>query len=293
MSGRGSGRRVRSGSGPRWRAAVRRGVRGCSSWAPGGAEAVTPIRSHVRICGRVCAGHRPWPLRLVAVASLSLMWGVQAGGREPDPPTRAEWSSRGVGLEVAVGDPPRCRVLLGEGAFGTDLLDVRPPGCALPPLRWRRAPTDGTGSMEHDPCVTPAHDTESLVPDPVAPELSFHRLSGPAGTHVLAVVGEVDIDTEPALARALTAALSEPPPPQALTVGCSGLTFCGCAGLNQLLTARHAAAEAGVSFALTALSPQVARLIDLTETRAVFDVLPSPSAQPRTPAEPAGQIPLP
>ncbi|MFJ3205773.1 STAS domain-containing protein [Streptomyces sp. NPDC086989] len=122
-------------------------------------------------------------------------------------------------------------------------------------------------------------------------ELSFHRLSGDAETRVLAVVGEADIDTEPALARALTAALREPPPPRALTVDCSGLSFCGCAGLNQLLRVRHAAVEAGVSFALADLSPQVARLLDLTGARAVFDVLPKlPTAGQ---AGPAGHIPSP
>ncbi|AZM87165.1 STAS domain-containing protein [Streptomyces racemochromogenes] len=151
--------------------------------------------------------------------------------------------------------------------------------------------------MEPSPSVNPAHEAETLAPDAVMPGLSTHRLAGPAGTRILAVVGEADIDTEPALARALNAALREPPVPQALTVDCSGLWFCGCAGLHQLLRVRRAAAEAGVSFALAALSPQATRLLDLTGTRAVFDVLPAvppmPPTKPRTPgrAVPAGRNP--
>ncbi|MFE6270437.1 STAS domain-containing protein [Streptomyces goshikiensis] len=119
---------------------------------------------------------------------------------------------------------------------------------------------------------------------------------------VLAVVGEADLDTEPALAQALNDALHDPPVPRALTVDCSGLRFCGCAGLNQLLRIRRAAAEGDVSFALADLSPQVARLLDLTGTRAVFDVVPAVPAALVTPrrgartwgrAGPTGQIPRP
>ncbi|WP_411107702.1 STAS domain-containing protein [Streptomyces sp. cmx-4-9] len=125
--------------------------------------------------------------------------------------------------------------------------------------------------------------------------LSFHRRIGPPGTRVLTVAGEADIDTEPALAQALNAALHDLPVPRALTVDCSGLRFCGCAGLNQLLRVRRAAAEADVLFALADLSPQVARLLDLTGTRAVFDVVAAASAVPartrtRGQAGPTGQI---
>ncbi|MFE3629403.1 STAS domain-containing protein [Streptomyces goshikiensis] len=148
--------------------------------------------------------------------------------------------------------------------------------------------------------VAHAHET-ALVPDLAMSALSFHRRAGPPGMRVLAVVGEADLDTEPALAQALNDALHDPPVPRALTVDCSGLRFCGCAGLNQLLRIRRAAAEADVSFALAGLSPQVARLLDLTGTRALFDVVPAAPALLGTPrrarargqAGPTGQIPRP
>ncbi|MEV4943483.1 STAS domain-containing protein [Streptomyces zaomyceticus] len=117
-------------------------------------------------------------------------------------------------------------------------------------------------------------------------ELSFQQLAGPPGTRVLVVAGEADIDTEPALTCALTAALSSSPAPEILVIDCSGLRFCACAGLNALLHARHAAARDGIRFTLAALPPQLARLLDLTSTRDVFEVLPTPP-QPVPTAKPA------
>ncbi|MFE6855521.1 STAS domain-containing protein [Streptomyces sp. NPDC057674] len=136
--------------------------------------------------------------------------------------------------------------------------------------------------------ATPAPETD-LEPEPVMSELSFHQLAGPSGACVLAVAGEADSDTAPALAIALDAALCGSPAPETLIVDCSGLRFCACAGLNELLRAHHAAAEAGVGFALATLSPQVARLLDLTGTRTVLEVLPTaptlPTGKPQAPAQ--------
>ncbi|MFC9343681.1 STAS domain-containing protein [Streptomyces sp. NPDC057020] len=121
-------------------------------------------------------------------------------------------------------------------------------------------------------------------------ELSFHQFAGPPGTCVLALAGEADSDTAHALAIALDTALCGSPTPETLIVDCSGLRFCECAGLNELLQARHTAADAGIGFALVGLSPQVTRLLDLTGTRAVFDTLakapPPATGQPQAQARP-------
>ncbi|MFG2841067.1 STAS domain-containing protein [Streptomyces zaomyceticus] len=147
----------------------------------------------------------------------------------------------------------------------------------------------------HLTSANPAPET-GPGPDPVLSELSFHRLGGPPGTCVLAVAGEVDIDTAPALSIALDAALCGSPAPKSLVVDCSGLRFCECTGLNELLRARHTAAGVGIGFALAGLSPQVARLLDLTGTRAVFEVLtktpPSATGKPQAQARPH-EVPLP
>ncbi|TXS12290.1 anti-sigma factor antagonist, partial [Streptomyces sp. adm13(2018)] len=131
----------------------------------------------------------------------------------------------------------------------------------------------------HDASTTPAQYTAVLPPDAVTPGLRVQQLSVPPGTHVLLLAGEVDGDTAPALADALDAALGGSPAPDALVVDCSGLRFCACAGLNEFLRARHAAAAAGIRFALAALTPQVARLLDLTDTFTAFEILPE-GAQP-------------
>ncbi|MFC9795537.1 STAS domain-containing protein [Streptomyces sp. NPDC127584] len=148
-----------------------------------------------------------------------------------------------------------------------------------------------------DASTTPAQHTAVLPPDAVTPGLRVQQLSVPPGTHVLLLTGEVDGDTAPALADALDAALGGSPAPDTLVVDCSGLRFSACAGLNEFLRARHAAAAAGIRFALAALTPQVARLLDLTDTFTAFEILPEgplatipiqkpPAAAPKPPSRP-------
>ncbi|MGW2305295.1 STAS domain-containing protein [Streptomyces sp. NPDC001809] len=137
--------------------------------------------------------------------------------------------------------------------------------------------------LHHTP-ATPAQHTAVPPPDAVTPGLRVQQLAVPPGTRVLLLAGEVDSDTAPVLADALDAALGGSPAPDTLVVDCSGLRFCACAGLNEFLRARHAAAEAGIRFALAALTPQVARLLDLTDTFTAFEILPE---------GPLGAIPAP
>ncbi|MEK9524248.1 STAS domain-containing protein [Streptomyces venezuelae] len=145
----------------------------------------------------------------------------------------------------------------------------------------------------HDASTTPAQHTAVLPPDAVTPGLRVQQLSVPPGTHVLLLAGEVDGDTAPALADALDGALGGSPAPDALVVDCSGLRFCACAGLNEFLRARHAAAAAGIRFALAALTPQVARLLDLTDTFTAFEILPEGPLATVPAPKPAAAAPKP
>ncbi|MGW2788174.1 STAS domain-containing protein [Streptomyces populi] len=107
--------------------------------------------------------------------------------------------------------------------------------------------------------------------------LSVRRCPAPPGTLVIALDGEAHLGTSSVLARALDEALATPAPKR-LVVDCSGLTFCAAAGLNELLRARRAATKTGIEFRLAAPSRQMSRLLDITSTDTVFDVLPCPPA---------------
>ncbi len=99
-----------------------------------------------------------------------------------------------------------------------------------------------------------------------------HR-PGPDGSRVVEVTGEADLDTAPELARALREALGGRPVPRVLVVDCSRLGFCSSSGLNELIKARRAALEAGIAFRLGAPSGQVVRLLEVTGTDGVFEVV--------------------
>ncbi|MCG6494309.1 STAS domain-containing protein [Kitasatospora sp. A2-31] len=114
--------------------------------------------------------------------------------------------------------------------------------------------------------------------------LSTRRRPAPPATRVLALSGHADLDTAPALAEALQDALTAPPAPDTLVIDCHDLVFCSSSGLNELLKARRAAIAAGTAFGLAAPSPQVTRLLRVTETDTVFDIAPiAPSPAVRDP----------
>ncbi|MFE9845324.1 STAS domain-containing protein [Streptomyces goshikiensis] len=104
--------------------------------------------------------------------------------------------------------------------------------------------------------------------------LRISRRPAPPGTRVVAVAGEVDLDTVPRLADALRQALTCLPLPRTLVVDCSGLEFCDCTGLSELLRARRTAQAAGIAFRLAAPSRQVAHLLELTGADTAFETLP-------------------
>ncbi|MFF4448826.1 STAS domain-containing protein [Streptomyces sp. NPDC001502] len=88
------------------------------------------------------------------------------------------------------------------------------------------------------------------------------------GTAQVVVSGEIDFDNATFLCEALLAALFSQR--ATLLVDLERVTFCDCAGLNTLLTARHAALQAGRSLHITAAGRRVERLLDLTDTRSLL-----------------------
>ncbi|MEV6206195.1 STAS domain-containing protein [Kitasatospora sp. NPDC051914] len=103
-------------------------------------------------------------------------------------------------------------------------------------------------------------------------ELRVTPRPAPPGVRMLAVVGQVDMDSAGLLAGALEEALNSPPAPDTLVVDCSALAFCTSAGLNELLRARLAAVAAGVAFRLASPTPRMSRLLRVTEADTVLDI---------------------
>src|SRR5438067_11637862 len=80
--------------------------------------------------------------------------------------------------------------------------------------------------------------------------------------------GELDLDRAGALAEELSALTNQGA--TTVTIDVSGLNFIDSSGLRALLTAREQLDGAGVSLRLTALSPAVERVLDMTGTRTLL-----------------------
>ncbi|MFE7187565.1 STAS domain-containing protein [Streptomyces erythrochromogenes] len=91
-------------------------------------------------------------------------------------------------------------------------------------------------------------------------------------TAVVRPVGEIDIDTAPALSRALTHALTYVATSRAdrIVADCSRVTFCDSSGLNALIAARLQAVEAGATIHLANPAPQLQRLLQMTGAAPLF-----------------------
>ena len=89
-----------------------------------------------------------------------------------------------------------------------------------------------------------------------------------AGTANVSLQGELDLDRAAAVADELI----ELPARGAkrVVVDVSGLTFIDSSGLRALLTAREQLERAGAALELTALSPSVERVLDMTGTRSLL-----------------------
>ncbi|MFJ6617761.1 STAS domain-containing protein [Kitasatospora sp. NPDC091335] len=87
---------------------------------------------------------------------------------------------------------------------------------------------------------------------------------------VCSFTGDMILDSEPAAARALGAALDRRP--ALLAVDLAGVELFTSTGLNLLLTVRRRALDAGVPLVLVAPSTRTMRVLELTETTALFPV---------------------
>ncbi len=86
----------------------------------------------------------------------------------------------------------------------------------------------------------------------------------------VALDGEIDIATAPAIRRLLMAAISGGN--VHLAVDMSGVTFIGAAGIGVLVAAANRAREAGGGLSLLAPSPQVRRLLDVFHLDAILPI---------------------
>ncbi|MGW8361248.1 STAS domain-containing protein [Streptomyces wedmorensis] len=91
-----------------------------------------------------------------------------------------------------------------------------------------------------------------------------------AGRTVVSVGGELDIAAAMELRTALAEALAACEAGRGLALDLSGVTFCDSTGLNTLLRARQRALKEHRSLTITAASPQVTRLLEITGAAHLF-----------------------
>ncbi|MBC3841326.1 STAS domain-containing protein [Streptacidiphilus sp. 4-A2] len=90
---------------------------------------------------------------------------------------------------------------------------------------------------------------------------------------VVAVVGELDLDTVQALTSELATAVDDRGI-RAIVVDCQGLSFCDSTGLNALLAARLRAEGQGVAVSLAAVPAATSRMFGITGADTVFQLYP-------------------
>lgn len=89
-----------------------------------------------------------------------------------------------------------------------------------------------------------------------------------SGRARVALAGELDFDTAPCALEAVAACLAKQP--TSLCLDLTDISFCDCAGLNSLLTARMSALQAGVDLHAEGVGVQLARLLSLIGADDVF-----------------------
>lgn len=92
-------------------------------------------------------------------------------------------------------------------------------------------------------------------------------------TVVVAVAGDIDLSTAGRLAGTATPQLT---PGARVVLDCSGITFMDSSGLSTLLRLRLHAGDTGAALALAAVPPHMARVLDLSETMSMFEILDTP-----------------
>lgn len=101
-------------------------------------------------------------------------------------------------------------------------------------------------------------------------------LRGRSGVAILALQGELDLASAPALGEHLLAAL--PQSARLLILDLSGVTFCDAAGLTMLIGIQRHATGLGLALRLSAPRPQVAKLLRITGLDRGLAVHPDPSS---------------
>ncbi len=102
-------------------------------------------------------------------------------------------------------------------------------------------------------------DRPNGPPEPT--DLRPHSAASTSAEVIVHVVGEIDICTEPALARCLAAQLQPTRLLTSLVVDMSSVTYIGVQGIAALLTAATNAQHRDVAFSVANCSPLVLRLL--------------------------------
>jgi anti-anti-sigma factor len=127
---------------------------------------------------------------------------------------------------------------------------------------------------EHGSSAPPRSNSRAVcattrVPVTLAPSAFLEIVTHPAGNRtVVAVSGEIDIDTEQTMQHALRLALARSA--GGVDLDLTGVGFCDCSGLNVLLRIRRLALADRKTLGVRALSPWVERLFALTDTSSLF-----------------------
>ncbi|MER8184941.1 STAS domain-containing protein [Kitasatospora sp. NPDC094015] len=146
--------------------------------------------------------------------------------------------------------------------------------------------------MTEDPSTTPPGPSHPSGP---AGRLSVAVVPG-LSRHLARLVGEIDMDVAADLRETLERALADAG--TGLDLDMSGVTFCDSFGLNTLLRLRLSALRSGRTLVIVHAGPQLAKLLSLTETTALFTAPLNGSAAaggagPAGREPPYGEVPLP
>ncbi|MGW0909575.1 STAS domain-containing protein [Streptomyces sp. NPDC002853] len=102
--------------------------------------------------------------------------------------------------------------------------------------------------------------------------MTFYPFTSHAVVHSgharVTLAGELDFDTAPCALEAVAACLAKQP--TSLCLDLAGISFCDCAGLNSLLTARISVLRGGVDLYVEGVGPQLARLLALIGADGIF-----------------------
>ncbi|MFD7658338.1 STAS domain-containing protein [Actinosynnema sp. NPDC059797] len=112
--------------------------------------------------------------------------------------------------------------------------------------------------------------TEPIEPQPFGIDVRVDRTGD---THVVALSGELDVDSAPPVHAAVDDALNARPP--LLLLDLTEVVFFGSPGLSLLLAAHERAVGAGGAIAVVADRRPVLRPLEITGVTAVLDVFAS------------------